>query len=152
MKKLFDDSRGSAGARTLMKLLRKEGFNIGIYRVKTLMETLGLIVKQRVAYKVTTMRKHSHSVADNLLNRQFNPSKPNQAWAGDITYLRTHQGWMYLAVVMDLHSRRIIGWAINKRMTVDLTLRAMQMAINLRQPKRGLIFHSDRGSQYTRAC
>ena len=68
MKKLFDDSRGSAGARTLMKLLRKDGFNIGIYRVKTLMETLGLVVKQRVAYKVTTMRKHNHSVADNLFH------------------------------------------------------------------------------------
>lgn len=149
MKRLFDDSRSSAGARTLMKLLRKEGFKIGICRVKGLMKKLGLVVKQRVAYKVTTMRKHSHAVADNLLKRQFNPARANQAWAGDITYLRTHQGWMYLAVVMDLHSRRIIGWALSKRMTVDLTMRAMQMAINLRQPKAGLIFHSDRGSQYT---
>lgn len=149
MKRLFDDSRRSAGARTLVKLLRKEGFNIGIYRVKTLMKKLGLVVKQRVAYKVTTMRKHSHAVADNILKRQFNPAKSNQVWAGDITYLRTHQGWMYLAVVMDLHSRRIIGWALDKRMTVDLTKKAMQMAIHLRQPKSGLIFHSDRGSQYT---
>ena len=95
------------------------------------------------------MRKHSHAVADNLLKRQFNPAKPNQASAGDITYSRTHQGWMYLAVVMDVHSRRIIGWALSKRMTVDLTMRAMQMAIDLRQPKGNLIYHSDRGCQYT---
>ena len=132
-----------------MKLLRKEGFKIGICRVKSLMKLLGLKVKQRVAYKVTTMRKHSHAVADNLLKRKFNPASANQAWAGNITYLRTHQGWMYLAVVMDLHSRRITGWALSKRMTVDLTMRAMQMVINLRQPQTGLIFHSDKGSQYT---
>lgn len=82
---------------------------MGIYRVKSLMVKLGLVVKQRMAYKVTTMRKHSHLVADNLLKRQFNPKAMNQVWAGDTTYLRTHQGWMYLAIVMDLHSRRIIG-------------------------------------------
>ncbi len=148
-KSLFKASRQSAGARTLVKLLRKEGFQVGICRVKSLMVKLGLVVKQRVAYKVTTMRKHSHLVADNLLNRQFNPKRTNQIWAGDITYLRTHQGWMYLAIVMDLHSRRIIGWAMSKRMTVALTMRAFQMAVNLRQPKAGLMFHSDRGSQYT---
>lgn len=108
-KSLFNASRQSAGARTLVKLLRKEGFHIGIYRIKSLMAKLGLVVKQRVAYKVTTMRKHSHLVADNLLNRQFNPKRANQILAGDITYLRTHQGWMYLAVVMDLHSRPIVG-------------------------------------------
>ena len=149
MKRLFDDGRSSAGARTLMKLLRKEGLNIGICRVKSLMKLLGLRVKQRVAYKVTTMCKHIHAVAENLPKRQFNPVKLNQAWAGDNTYLRTHQGWMYLTVVIDLHSRRIIGWALSKRMTVDLTMRAMQMAINLCQPKDSLIFHSDRGSRYT---
>ena len=148
-KSLFIASRQSAGARTLIKLLRKEGFNVGIYRVRRLMMKLSLVVKQRSAYKVTTLRKHSHLVADNLLNRQFNPGSANQVWAGDITYLRTHQGWMYLAIVMDLHSRRIVGWAMSKSMTVDLTMRAFQMAINLRQPTDGLLFHSDRGSQYT---
>ena len=90
MKRLFDDNRRSAGARTLMKLLRKEGFKIGIFQVKSLMKKLGLVVKQRVAYKVKTIRKHSHAVADNLLKRNFNPARANQSWAGDITYLRTH--------------------------------------------------------------
>ena len=98
---------------------------------------------------MTTQRKHSHQVADNLINQNFNPENPNQVWVGDVTYLRTHEGWMYLAIVMDLYSRKIIGWAMSKRMTVDLVERAMQMAITLRKPDAGLIFHSDRGSQYT---
>ena len=113
------------------------------------MKTLKLKVTQRVAYKVTTKRKHTDAVADNLLNMNFNPVNPNQVWAGDITYLRTGEGWMYLAVVMDLYSRRIVGWHIDKRMTTDLISKAMAKAYNLRQPGKGLVFHSDRGSQYT---
>jgi len=108
-----------------------------------------LIVIQRRAYKVTTVRKHSHRVADNLVNQHLTPTAQNQIWAGDITYLRTHEGWLYLAIVMDLHSRRIIGWAMDKRMSFELVERAMTMAVRLRQPPRQLIFHSDRGSQYT---
>ena len=83
------------------------------------------------------LRKHSHSVADNIVDQQFNPKQVNQIWPGDVTYLRTGQGWMYLAIVMDLYSRRIIGWSIHKRMTVDLVERAMQMALNLRKPTKG---------------
>jgi len=107
------------------------------------------MVKQCLAYKVTTMCKHSHSVADNIVDQQFNPKQVDQIWAGDVTYLRTAKGWMYLAIVMDLYFRRIIGWSIQKRMTVDLVARAMQMALNIRKPTKGLIFHSDRSSQYT---
>lgn len=107
------------------------------------------MVKQRIAYKVTMMRKHSHSVADDIVEQQFNLNQANKIWAGDVTYLRTGQGWMYLAVVMDLYSCRIIGWSIHKRITVDLVERAMQVALNLRRPTKALIFHSDRGSQYT---
>ncbi|GLX80250.1 hypothetical protein tinsulaeT_35900 [Thalassotalea insulae] len=132
-----------------MQNLRKEGFDIGTHRTRKLMETLNLEVKQRVAYKVTTKRKHSDAVADNLLNQNFNPLAPNQIWAGDVTYLQTGEGWMYLAVVMDLNSRRIVGWHIDKRMKTDLVMKAMIMAYNLRKPPKGLIFHSDRGSQYT---
>ena len=149
MKQLFSASRESLGSREMVKKLRKEGFKIGRYRVSSLMKRLKLKVIQRQAYKVTTQRKHSHQVADNLINQDFNPENPNQVWAGDVTYLRTHEGWMYLAIVMDLYSRKIIGWAMSKRMTVDLVERAMQMAIALRAPDEGLIFHSDRGSQYT---
>ena len=92
---------------------------------------------------MTTMRGHSHLVDDNLLNSYFNPSKPNQAWACDKVNLRIHLGWIYLAEVIGLGSRRIIGWSIYKLMTVNLTLFTMQIATNLRRPKIGIIFHSN---------
>jgi putative transposase len=149
MKVLFEQSRESLGSREMMKKLREEGIQIGRYKVGKLMKRLNLKVTQRIAYKVTTKRKHSDEVADNLLNQNFNPVGPNQVWAGDVTYLKTGEGWMYLAIVMDLFSRRIVGWHISKRMTTDLVCKAMMMACNLRQPPKGLVFHSDRGSQYT---
>ncbi|WP_261593438.1 IS3 family transposase [Pseudoalteromonas holothuriae] len=145
----FVKSRNSLGYRELRKKLRSEGFNVSDYGVQKLMATLGLVVTQRVAYKVITKRKHSDAVADNLLNQNFNLVAPNQVWAADVTYLRTGEGWMYLAIVMDLYSRRIVGWHIDKRMTTDLVSKAMMKAYNLRQPPKGLVFHSDRGSQYT---
>lgn len=149
MKKLFERSRSSLGNREMMKKLREEGFHIGRYRVRKLMKQMKLIVRQRVSYKVTTQRRLSDAVADNLLNQNFNPTGPNQVWAGDVTYCRTAEGWMYLAVVMDLYSRRIVGWHIDKRMTTDLVIKALEKAYHLRQPSDGIVFHSDRGSQYT---
>ena len=149
MKTLFKQSRDSLGRREMMKKLCEEGFQIGRYKVRNLMKKLNLKVAQRVAYKVTTKRDHRNDVADNVLNQNFNPVGPNQVWAGDITYLQTGEGWMYLAIIMDLYSRRIVGWYISKRMTTDLICKAMIMAYNLRQPAQGLVFHSDRGSQYT---
>jgi putative transposase len=149
MKELFKQSRDSLGSREMMKKLREEGVEIGRYKVRSLMKKLSLKVTQRIAYKVTTKRDYRDEVADNLLNQNFNPVGPNQVWAGDITYLQTGEDWMYLAIVMDLYSRRIVGWYISKRMTTDLICKAMIMAYNLRQPSKGLVFHSDRGSQYT---
>ena len=149
IKELFNTSRGSLGSRQLVKRLAAEGITISRTKVRRIMTVHKLKIIQRVAYKVTTKRKHSDLVADNLVNMQFDPKQPNEVWAGDVTYLRTREGWCYLAIVMDLHSRKIIGWHIAKHMTAALVLKAMQMAINLCQPKSGLIFHSDRGSQYT---
>ena len=149
MKMLFERSRDSLGSRGMMKKLREEGLEISRYKVRNLMKKLSLKVTQRVAYKVTTKRNLKDAVADNWLNQNFNPVGPDQVWAGDITYLKTGEGWMYLAIVMDLYSRRIVGWYISRRMTTDLISRAMMMAYNLRQPPKGLVFHSDRGSQYT---
>ena len=148
-KELFIESRNSLGYRELRKRLCNEGFHISDYGTQKLMNKLGLVVTQRVAYKVTTKRKHSDAVADNLLNQNFNPVAPNEVWAGDVTYLKTGEGWMYLAIVMDLYSRRIVGWHIDTRMTTDLVSKAMMKAYNLRQPPDGLVFHSDRGAQYT---
>ena len=148
-KALFKASRNSRGSRELAKKLNEEGIKVTRHRVRMLMKKLGLKVTQRVAYKVTTKRKYSDRIADNLLNQNFNPAGPNQVWAGDVTYLKTGEGWMYLAIVMDLFSRRIVGWQIDRRMTTDLVSRAMIRAYNLRQPPKGLVFHSDRGSQYT---
>lgn len=148
-KALFKESRNSLGSRELAKKLREEGFEITRYRTINLMRRLNLVVKQRVAYKVTTKRKHSDAVADNLLNMNFNPVAPNQVWAGDVSYLKTGEGWLYLAVVMDLYSRRIVGWHISTRMTTDLVIEAFTKAHDVRRPGKGLVFHSDRGSQYT---
>ncbi len=148
-KALFKASRHSLGSRELSKKLHETGYEISRYRTIKLMKKLNLKVKQRIAYKVTTKRKHSDKVANNLLNQNFNPLASDEIWAGDITYLKTAEGWMYLAIVMDLYSRRIVGWQIEKHMTTDLISKALIKAVNLRQPKAGLVFHSDRGSQYT---
>lgn len=148
-KELFIASRGSLGSRQLTEKLREEGFMVGRYKVRNLMKRLGLRVYQRQAYKITTIRKHSHAVADNLVEQNFNVGAPNQVWAGDVTYLKTREGWVYLAIVMDLYSRRIVGFAMSKRMKTSLVLEAMKMAVRKRMPPSGLIFHSDRGSQYT---
>ena len=120
VKDLFKQSRGSLGNREMVKKLRAEGYQIGRYKTRKIMAKLGLKVTQRIAYKVTTKRKHSDAVADNLVNMNFNCTAPNTVWAGDVTYLKTGEGWMYLAIVMDLYSRRIVGWHISKRMTTDL--------------------------------
>ena len=148
MKALFEASRQSLGSRMMVKQLRAEGFDIGRYRVRKLMKKLNLIVKTKRKYQITTDSKHSMPVAGNGLDRQFNPAEANQVWASDITYIWTQQGWLYLAVVIDLYSRRIVGWCIDKHMTQILVIRALKMAIGLRQPKPGLMHHSDRGSQY----
>lgn len=151
MKELFTESRQSLGSRMLMNNLRADDFNVGRYVVRRRMKTLGLVVKSKRKFKVTTDSNHRFPVAQNVLNRNFSPALPNQAWGTDITYLWTDEGWVYLAIVIDLYSRRVVGWAMDGRMTKALVIRALTMAVNLRQPAPGLIHHSDRGSQYASA-
>ncbi len=148
MKSLFVESRQSLGSRQMSKQLRKEGFEIGRYRAMTLMKKLGLEVKRKKRFVLTTDSKHALPVAENLLNREFMPSEKNRVWTTDITYIWTLQGWVYLAVVLDLYSRRVVGWSLDRTMTTALVTRALTMAVNLRAPPSGLMHHSDRGSQY----
>ena len=99
-------------------------------------------------YKATTDSNHTFNIAPNLLDQDFSADGPNQKWAGDISYIWTSEGWLYLAVILDLYSRRVIGWAVSNRMKRDLAIRALDMAVALRQPAKGCIHHTDRGSQY----
>jgi putative transposase len=118
-------------------------------RIARLMRAHDLRAKRGKRFYTTTKRNRKHPVAPNVLKRDFKAERPNQKWLTDITYIRTQQGWLYLAVVLDLYSRRIVGWAMSKRMTSELTLGALQMALGQRRPQRPLLHHSDQGSQYT---
>ena len=112
------------------------------------MKETGVQVKHRKKYKVTTNSNHKQPVFDNVLNRQFDVAQPDQAYVGDITYLWTGEGWLYLAVVIDLYSRKVVGWSMGSRMKAQLVCDALMMAIWLRRPAAGLVVHSDRGTQY----
>ena len=149
IKALFDHHKQRIGSRTIKALLQQAGFQVGRYKIRSLMRKLGLVCQQRQAFKVTTKHNEKHQVQPNLLNQNFQPLCANEVWAGDITYIKTNQGWRYLAVVMDLFSRRIVGWSMAERMKADLVIQALQQAHVLRQPQYGCVFHSDRGSQYT---
>jgi putative transposase len=148
MKAIFRESKKSYGSRRIVVELQTKGFDIGRYRVRSLMKKLGLKVKSAKRYKVTTNSRHNYPVAPNLLNRQFDVKALNKVWTTDITYIWTFEGWFYLAVVMDLCSRQIVGWAMDKRMKTELAKKALTMAYWRRKPKSGLLHHSDRGSQY----
>lgn len=147
---IFNQSRGSYGSRRIMHKLNAEGHRVGRYRVRSLMRRLGLKARVPRRYKLTTDSRHQFPVAQNLINRNFMASSPNAVWAADISYVWTWEGWLYLAVVMDLYSRQIVGWAMDKRIQKELVLDALSMAYSRRRPSHGLIHHSDRGSQY--AC
>ena len=117
-----------------------------------LMRQAGLRAHRRQRYRVTTESRHDRPVAPNVLQRDFQADRPNEKWVADITYIPTQEGWLYLAVIVDLYARRIVGWAMSDRLKDDLTLAALAMAIRQRQPTGDLIHHSDRGSQYASAA
>ena len=137
------------GSRRLQAALRGEGIKLGRYRVRGLMRTHGLRATWKRKFIHTTDSRHNLPTAANVLDRQFQPAGPNQAWVSDITYLRTRSGWLYLAAVMDLFSRKIVGWAMAPMMTSDLVLQALVAAAWRRKPGPGVMVHSDQGSQFT---
>ncbi len=142
-------SKGVYGSPRVHAELAADGVRVGRHKVARLMRLARLRGCPRRRIRVTTQRDPSHPVAKNLLRRNFSADAPNQRWASDITYISTHQGWLYLAVVMDLYSRRIVGWSMSRWMSRRIVLAALRMAINARQPEGALIHHSDRGGQYT---
>lgn len=148
LKALFEQHKQNYGSRRLLKALREEGFEIGRYRVRKLMKKLKLFVVQKLRYKNTTDSNHELSICDNLLDRKFQPESSNQVWTTDITYIWTAQGWLYLAIVVDLFSRKIIGWSVQDHMRTSLCQEALTMAWWRRKRPKGVMHHSDRGSQY----
>jgi len=148
IKEIFNNSGQSYGSRRIVKQLQAEGHQIGRYKVRRIMRQLNLkaIIPRR--FKRTTDSKHSFPVAPNILDQKFDVDTPNKVWTADISYVWTFEGWLYLAVVMDLHSRQIVGWAMNERMKKQLVIDALAMAYWQRKPSKGLLHHSDRGSQY----
>lgn len=143
-----DNSRNTYGARRVHRQLLVEQEKCSLNRVVRVMRRHGLVAKSRRRFRATTNSKHDYPVAENLLNRRFNVDAPDKVWVSDITYIPTQEGWLYLASVMDLYSRRIVGFAMSERMTRDLAIDALAIAIRQRKPKEGLIHHSDRGVQY----
>jgi transposase InsO family protein len=148
LKAAFTESGRSYGSRRLRVALANRGIVTTRYRVRTLMRINGLRPVWKRKFIHTTDSKHTLPIANNVLDRQFSPEAANQAWVADITYIRTRSGWLYLAAVMDLFSRKIVGWAMAPSMPAELVCAALQMAIAQRQPAAGLIVHTDRGSQY----
>jgi len=148
IKKIFEQSRQTYGSPRIHAILREQGHRCGGKRVARLMRQAKLNVKRKRSYKVTTQSNHNLPVAPNLLNQQFTATRPNQVWLVDITYIATAEGWLYLAAVLDLYSRRIVGWSMQPTLNRKLVLSALDMALKLRNPPAGLVHHSDRGSQY----
>jgi len=140
------------GSPRVREGLKRRGFGVGKNRVARLMREYRLGRRLKKRYRSTTDSKHGHAVAENLVQREFDVAAANRIWASDLSYVATAEGWMYVCVVLDLYSRKIIGWAMGNRMRANLMIQALLMACVHRNPPAGLIFHSDRGSQYCSAA
>jgi len=152
IRQIHGDSNGNYGSPRITDALRQSGHRYNHKRVERLMRIHGVRSKRRRKFKVTTHSKHKRAVANNLIHRDFTAKKPNQLWTSDITYIRTQEGWLYLAVFLDACSRRIVGWSMSRRINDELIINAFKQAWLHHQPLPGLIVHSDRGSQYCSRC
>lgn len=148
IKTVYVENRKAYGSPRIHMALQKKGILCGHNRVARLMRSNYIIAQRQFRRKRHQITSHGRNLAPNLVNRNFHVTKPDYVWAADITVLWSGSGWLYLAVVMDLYSRRIIGWAMQKRMTEDLAVNALKMAVDHRKPKGEIIHHSDQGSQY----
>ena len=150
IKRIHAESKGVYGSPRIRAELCAEGWRVGRHKIAKLMrlERLKGRPKKR-SYRVTAKQYPQHRAAKNLLEQNFSAASPNQRWAADITYIPTSQGWLYLAVVIDLYSRKVVGWSMSRWMSRRIVIKALQMAVEARQPAGSLIHHSDRGAQYT---
>lgn len=148
IKKIFEESKQRYGSPRITAELRKRGIKCNKKRIARLMSKNGIQAKIFMKYRTTTNSNHQKEKSVNLLNREFIRKSPNEVWSGDITYIRTEQGWVYLAAVIDLYSRKVIGWQLDKRLNSDLVEKALQNALMDRKVESGIIFHSDQGTQY----
>src|SRR5680860_1563632 len=148
----FSTSNETYGSPRVRAELQESGLAIGRHRVARLMSENGLKARQKTRFKRTTDSDHGGPVATNVLDQDFTADEPDQKWGVDISYVWTAEGWLYLAIVLDLYSRKIVGWSISDRMERGLAIDALRRAIILRKPPPGLIHHSDRGSQYCSSC
>ena len=148
IREIDKSSKNTYGSRRMKRALNALGYVISRQKARRLMKKAGVLVRHRKKHKVTTNSKHNQPVYDNLVARQFDVKEKDSVYAGDITYVWTQEGWLYLAVILDLYSRKVVGWSMSSRMTSRLVCDALTMAIWNRQPGEGLICHSDRGSQY----
>lgn len=150
IKAIYKKHKGRYGSPKIADELKDKGFQVSKNRVARRMKEAGLRSIVRRKYRLTTDSKHSHPVADNLLQRDFTASEPNTVWVSDITYIATERGWLYLTVFLDLYSRMVVGWTLSSSLSSQVVQMALHRAIQRRQPEAGLIIHSDRGVQY--AC
>lgn len=141
-------SNETYGSPRMTRELQDQGFTVGRRRIARLMRENGLHARHRKRFRKTTDSHHAFPVAPNIIAQDFATTSPNQKWGADISYIWTREGWLYLAVVIDLFARRVVGWAVSDRLHRQLALRALEKAITMRRPPKGLIHHSDRGSQY----
>lgn len=148
IRKVYQASRQTYGSPRVTKALNKQGIKCGRNRVARLMLANSIAAKTKRKCKATTNSRHSYPVADNLVNQNFTVDRPNHIWVADITYIPTDEGWLYLAAILDLFQRKIVGWAMDSTMTRQLELNALTQAVKLYRPPYGLIHHSERGSQY----
>ena len=144
----FEESKRRYGSPRVYRVLRRRGVKVGRHRVARLMHEQKLQARRRRKFVATTDSKHSMRTPPNLVKREFGVKEPDRVWAGDVTYLPTGEGWLFLAVLLDLYSRRVVGWALSEHNDEALTLSALEMALDQRRPRAGLVHHSDRGTTY----
>ncbi|PKO43545.1 MAG: transposase [Betaproteobacteria bacterium HGW-Betaproteobacteria-22] len=148
VQQIHHEMHATYGSRRMCAELNAQGYLLGRYKVRRVMKNLSLKAKRPKQHRYPTIGQVS-SIAPNTLNRQFKPAQSNSHWTGDITYIRTSQGWLYLAIVLDLYSRRVVGWAFSGQPNSELSTRALQLAVQHRRPEQPLLFHTDQGVQYS---